>query len=619
MSVIRRTHFFHTIMKGISIFLLLSIGALLAFSSKVDGIENVDPRVNSNQQIDQGFRELMIAAKAFKSASLTNNDEEFYTLKSRYKRIEWLLDYYQPEFIQDYINGPPLLKPERNSPSMVIVEPKGFQVLEEMLMEDDRDSANLQKQIDLLLLHLGELQLLMQRTQIQHRHVFEAAHLEIQRILSLGLTGFDSPSAKKVVEENQLALFGVFEGLEPYVLLKEKLFAKRFHKILLRADELFSNTSFNKFDRYGFLLEICNPFKDLLVDLQDELNVEFRELTTDISFAVNFHANSIFDSNYINDDYFLNGMTVNQRKQWAPLGEALFYDKRLSADESMSCASCHDLSKGFADGLKKAKGRNQKELKRNSPGLIHSLYTHKFFWDGRAHKTHQQIEHVVFSDDEFNTSYMDILNRLKTDENLLRAFKTTFPNQSSPLSRHNILEALSAYVASLTDWNTKFDRNARGDENSLTHQEQEGFNLFMGKAQCGICHFAPLFNGTVPPLFTDSETEVLGTPSSSDKSNAHLDEDLGRYANGLPKDEAYFYKHSFKTPSIRNAANTAPYMHNGVFATLEELIDFYNDGGGQGWGFDVPFQTLPSDPLGLTEQEKQSLIAFIRSLSSENR
>ena len=135
----------------------------------------------------------------------------------------------------------------------------------------------------------------------------------------------------------------------------------------------------------------------------------------------------------------------------------------------------------------------------------------------------------------------------------------------------------------------------------------------MGKAGCGTCHFAPAFSGLVPPLYHESESEVLGVPLYNLDSVAVIDPDVGRYKGNL-KEHANIYKHSFKTTTVRNVSLTAPYMHNGVFETLEEVVDFYDKGGGQGLGMEVEFQTLPPDKLELTAQEKLDLVRFMEIL-----
>ena len=177
-------------------------------------------------------------------------------------------------------------------------------------------------------------------------------------------------------------------------------------------------------------------------------------------------------------------------------------------------------------------------------------------------------------------------------------------------SERDLRAALAAYVRSLIAFDAPFDRALRGDTNAVSSAVRRGFNVFMGKAACGTCHFAPLFSGTVPPTFVVSDPEVIGVPRTLD-ARAPLDRDLGRGAI----DRRSGMAHAFKTPSVRNAALTAPYMHNGALRTLDDVIDFYDRGGGAGRGLDVPNQTLAAHPLHLTAAERRELLAFLESLT----
>jgi cytochrome c peroxidase len=155
----------------------------------------------------------------------------------------------------------------------------------------------------------------------------------------------------------------------------------------------------------------------------------------------------------------------------------------------------------------------------------------------------------------------------------------------------------------------------RGEKSALLtgknlQKVKNGFNLFMGKAACGTCHFPPTFSGLVPPHFTDMESEVLGVPTHP--TSKKIDPDLGKGA--IYKYKSPIYAHAFKTPGLRNISRTAPYMHNGAYRTLQEVMDFYNRGGGIGIGTDVPNQTLPSEKLNLTKQEIAEIIAFMNAL-----
>lgn len=185
-------------------------------------------------------------------------------------------------------------------------------------------------------------------------------------------------------------------------------------------------------------------------------------------------------------------------------------------------------------------------------------------------------------------------------------FQKAFPNRI--IDEFAIKNALASFIGSLSAYDSKFDAYMSGN-GTFDKDEIAGFNLFTGKAKCATCHFIPLTNGTVPPSFVKSESEVLGVPDASKK----LDADLGKFE--LTK--AAIHRNSFKTPTIRNVALTAPYMHNGVFKTMEEVVDFYNDGGGNGMGFEMLNQTLPTDKLNLSALEKKQLISFMNALTDK--
>jgi cytochrome c peroxidase len=146
---------------------------------------------------------------------------------------------------------------------------------------------------------------------------------------------------------------------------------------------------------------------------------------------------------------------------------------------------------------------------------------------------------------------------------------------------------------------------------ALSKEQKSGFNLFMGKAACGTCHFTPLFNGSTPPFYDRTEYEVLGIPELSAVRAKEPDADPGRY-------RVYrvdVYRRAFKTPTVRNSRYTQPYMHNGCYKNLDEVLDFYNRGGGRGLGLNVPGQSLPDKPLHLSKAEMHDIISFLNALT----
>lgn len=605
--------------KGILFLITLPL-MLFSLQRKEPQLKDLNPADQLKMHYLSDLDSLVMAAETClntDSADAALYLKRFYSIRRSYKKTEIWADYYQPEFVQDYINGPPLPKTERNSPKVSVVEPSGLQIIEELLLEEQPDWHSIHDKMQKLTGSLRELRAFSNYTRIENRHSFEAMKLSLNRLFSLGLSGFDSPGQTQVVDEAEMAFESVKSTYIAYESLLKPEFRKRFSAICTQSEKLLANRSFVRFDRYAYLRQVINPMMELLVETQVDLGIEFQDMTATLPGAVNFRSTNLFAKDYLNIPFFSALIPSPKDDEKRLLGEKLFFDQRLSGNDKMSCASCHEPSKGFSDGKKTSTGIDGKPLQRNSPGLINAIYSKRFFWDIRAEVLQQQIEHVIVNEREFGSNYHLILQKLEKDSVYQRLFHEVYGGFAQPMNRNNILDALTKYVSSLTGFNSRFDKAVRNENVELTKDEIAGFNLFMGKAQCAICHFAPTFNGTVPPHFRDSESEVIGVPDLADKKQAKIDPDQGRMINGVPAHFVPFYEFSFKTPTVRNSTKTAPYMHNGVFKTLREVIDFYNDGGGAGRGFNLSYQTLPSDKLNLTGKEKRQLETFLRSLEEQ--
>ncbi len=548
----------------------------------------------------------------------------FQHVRMQYKAIEFLAEYLDPEFIKDFINGPPLLSLERKSPSLSIIAPEGMQVMEELIYADNalEEKAKIQQLAKALDDNFEYFKRYQSSINITDRFIFEAVRNELIRIFSLGLTGFDTPMSGNAIGEARVALHSSYEAIKPYILLADPhkfSEAEELNKTFLNGIKwLEQQSDFDAFDRMGFLKNTINPLYRSVLSLQLQLGIETYYETSALSLkhAVNYNAVNLFDEDFLNPYYYLILRESEDSNELAALGQTLFFDPILSKGNERSCASCHNPSLGFTDGKKKSTATDFKgTLKRNAPTLINAVYADKYFYDLRVGELENQIEHVIFSRDEFHNSYISIFEKLYQSTEYVQWFQQAFPKwQGAEIINKNTLSAaLSAYLKSLTGFNSPFDQYVRNEIDTIATEVVEGFNLFMGKAGCGTCHFAPTFSGLVPPLFHESESEVLGVPGANLSSGQKIDEDLGRYEGNL-KERADIYKHSFKTTTVRNVSLTAPYMHNGVYENLEEVIDFYNKGGGQGLGYDVPYQTLPGDELALTNQESNSLIRFMEAL-----
>jgi cytochrome c peroxidase len=236
----------------------------------------------------------------------------------------------------------------------------------------------------------------------------------------------------------------------------------------------------------------------------------------------------------------------------------------------------------------------------------------KLFHDGRAFTFEDQAGQVMSNPLEMHNDFSQIAIKLRNSPEYVQWFRSAFAGtEDTVITNRSILIALAEYERSLIGMNTRFDKSISGRDSLLNYDEINGFNVFMGKGNCASCHFIPLFNGLLPPDYVETEWEIIGVPSSRLVEPRELDPDKGRSAI-IPVE---IFDHAFKTPGLRNIGLTGPYMHNGVFRTLEEVVEFYEKGGGEGMGLTVPYQTLPPEPLGLTADEKFQLVAFMHSLT----
>ncbi len=346
------------------------------------------------------------------------------------------------------------------------------------------------------------------------------------------------------------------------------------------------------------------------ISLQIKSTQEISRETT----SWNAYSTSIFADDFLNPYYYTILKKTGDSEALRELGKQLFYDNSLSNNNKMSCASCHNPEKAFSDGVPKSLSSVEgKNVLRNSPSLVNSVFSDRFFYDLRAQDLEEQAGHVIENHMEFNTNFPEIVKKIKNNPDYKQSFEKAFGKNE--VTRYRLSAALASYVASLRSFNSVFDQYAREELKSIPSQIKQGFNLFMGKAGCASCHFAPTFTGLVPPLFHENESEVLGVFAKPNTLN--VDTDQGRIENGLAEDKEEIYRKSFKTMTVRNVKLTAPYFHNGAYATLEEVVDFYNNGGAAGLGltYEVPNQTLPPDKLKLSKKEIAALIAFMESLT----
>lgn len=277
------------------------------------------------------------------------------------------------------------------------------------------------------------------------------------------------------------------------------------------------------------------------------------------------------------------------------LGQALFFDPRMSGNGAMSCASCHNPSLGWSDGLKTAVGWGGQVLGRATPTVLNTAYNTQFMWDGRKKSLEDQALGPMKTPQEMNTDFAVALARLKTVPGYVAMFDDAYPGEG--VSEETIAKAIAAFERTVIVDDSAFDRWLAGDRKAMTMQQWRGYKVFTdaGKGNCAACHSAP--------TFTDNGFHNIGLKSAGEP-------DVGRY--GIRKVASM--KGAFKTPHLRDIALTAPYFRDGSAATLRDVVEHYVRGGD-----DLSNLSASMKPLTLSEQDKDDLVAFMSALTGKRK
>jgi cytochrome c peroxidase len=598
-------------LKAASLAIVLCVAAVISYSFTAKPVYGASSVItNYSYELNQAVIALDAAAESFKRGKITPDSLQKTLVATRisYKKIEFYLAFHYPEYVKGNINGAPLMQIEKEGTRPKVVVPVGLQVLDELVFSDEAvaekvEIAALAKKLKEA---YGQLFNDLDKNKQAGKFGITAMRLQLVRIFTMGITGFDTPGSLNGLQETEASLTGMQNYLQEHYKNADAATITLFKNAIA---ELQKPVSFDDFDKAFFFKNYIDPIYKQLGRLENDKESEYMQQTT----AWNPGSASIFSEDFLNPYYFSELKKGEDSADLRSLGKTLFFDPVLSNDGKVSCASCHQPEKGYSDGMPKSISNVQgKSVLRNAPTLLNAVYADRYFYDLRAFTLEQQAEHVIFNKDEFNTAYAAILQKLKDNPEYAKKFKSVFGKNG--LTRDNFSKALASYVLSLKSFNSEFDKYMRGEITDIAPEVKRGFNLFAGKAACATCHYSPTFSGLVPPFYNDNESEILGVLSAPDSKN--LDGDTGRLDNQVFTEYAWIYEKSFKTTTVRNAALTAPYFHNGAFKTLEEVIEFYNKGGGAGYGLNVKNQTLSQDPLNLTEQEKKDLVSFIKSLTN---
>jgi cytochrome c peroxidase len=288
------------------------------------------------------------------------------------------------------------------------------------------------------------------------------------------------------------------------------------------------------------------------------------------------------------------------------LGRRLYYDPLLSVDNTVACASCHHPDFGFSDGKQFSEGVQGKKGGRNAPTVFNAAYYTTQFWDGRAPSLEEQAAGPMQNPVEMAHTLAGVEEKLNADAGYREEFKRAFGSDRITIGM--VTKAIASFERTVVSGNSPFDRYFYGgDKQALSPSARRGLEVFRDpkKGNCTACHTI----GEKDALFTDNKFHNLGVGVVFDKSGEPVMKDLGRY--DVTKQEAD--KGAFKTPSLRNIALTAPYMHDGSLKTLKDVIDFYVGGGTSNPHLDKEVRALDF----LTGQERADLLAFLESLTGE--
>jgi len=283
--------------------------------------------------------------------------------------------------------------------------------------------------------------------------------------------------------------------------------------------------------------------------------------------------------------------TQADTKARADLGRRIFFDPILSADRTIACASCHDPATGFADSTPLSSGIDGRKTLRNAPSLFNRAYGEHFMWDGRGETLEEQVLLPIENELEMGLAVDEAVRRLADDDTYRAAFEAAFGARPA---QETLARALASFVRRLLIGDSPIDRFRTGEIGALSQAARSGLWLYESRGGCWRCHSGP--------NFTDEDFHATGVGAEAGVPEP------GRFAiTGHAEDRG-----RFKTPTLRGVAASAPYMHDGSLATLENVVEFYRQGGRPNTNLDRALL-----PIELSDEDAEHLVAFLRALSPE--
>ena len=541
----------------------------------------------------------------------------FRLARRQYKRMEGAIEFYAPALAAAF-NSRRQEVDDDDAPPPSTLAASGFPALEVLLGPSRVANPDSARRILAAMQPLvARLRRLVPGLIPTAAQVVEIARLELARVSTLGIAGFDAPGTGEAIRESGEALEGVRLLLRVAGSVewpRRERERRALDSTIARAvDDLRANPDFESFNRLAFIAVYAEPVAYALDSLRRAAGVT----PIRIFRAWRAEAPSVFGANAFDSRAYTPSGAPLPSPELASLGRRLFNDPMLSGTGTRSCASCHDPGRAFADGVPRATSLVARGafVARNTPTLINAALQPAQFADERSVTLEDQVLEVLRSPSEMASSVESAAGSVARIPSYRLAFARAFGDTSgNAVTALRIRQALAAFVRTLVSLDSRFDPAVRGDTAAMSGDERRGFKLFMGKAGCGTCHFAPLFSGNTPPLYLRADVELIGTPASS-AVPTRLDSDSGR----ARIDRLAMHLRAFKTPSLRNVSVTAPYMHNGAFATLDDVLIFY-ERGEAGAALVPRSKTRPSPPTRFASRPRSAgRSSFLGSLTDTSR
>jgi len=577
--------------------------------------------ISDLQKTLEGLETLIRSSDLSKPKDVLKLRSEINFCRTKMKRVDIWLRYLEP-ISYKRINGPLPVEWEtevfEKFEKPYKREGAGLTLASLYLDEDTKERDSLTKLIQAALKAVKIYQQdSITRELKDYHHFFLCNRLFLLNLATIYTTGFECPQTDLVIEELQNMLMYVqdlnrnFNNAFTTTQISSN-YLRKFEETIAFVKE--QPKDHEKFDHYLFVKEFVNPLFAMNQEFIKLYNVKSKSY---VDYSLTKEATSIFSKTLYNGQnakgVFANISDTLVLAEIEQLGKLLFYDPILSGNNLRSCASCHIPSHSYTDTLKNAALQFDQKgfLERNTPTLLNVGYNHLLMQDGFHISLQNQARAVITSSLEMGSNENEVVKKVLSCDTYKAGFSKLLKYTKSykEIELDHISSALTLYYTKFSRYNSVFDL-AMNHKKEVDQKVKRGYNVFMSKAQCATCHFAPQFNGVKPP-YVGSEFEVLGVPE--DTTYKKLSKDKGRYFINPAKET----ENAFRTGTVRNADKTKPYMHNGVFKTMMQLVDFYDGGGGVGRGLLVPNQTLSGDSLHLTKQEKLDLIAFISSLNED--